>query len=355
VLVLCSNYPSSRNRLHSGLKFDLARRQHNRYILRIATYLHLDINSDTSPAHDPSALERKWGEPTTFRRHFIYTGVLTLAIGAFASGQRPAGEAGAQSPATTEGTRVSRRPPAYPQHPPSSPAVVAQGKRLFEANCSFCHGSDARGGETGPNLVRAEVVLDDQHGELITPIVRNGIPSKGMPKFELRDSDIVAIAAFLHSLPLANRGAPSTLDILVGNATAGQAYFNEHCTTCHSATGDLAGIGTKFDPKILQNLIVSGGAEGFGFRGRDATPPNVPPTTVTVTLSSGEVVTGTLDQLSAFVVGLKEADGTYRSFLRNGAVPKVVVDDPLQWHIDMLSKWDDTDIHNLTSYLVTLK
>ena len=176
-----------------------------------------------------------------------------------------------------------------------------------------------------------------------------------MPKFELSDGDIVAIAAFLHSLPLANRGAPSTLDILVGNATAGQAYFNEHCTTCHSVTGDLAGVGAKFDPKMLQNLIVSGGGEGLGFRRRDATPPNVQPTTVTVTLPSGETVTGKLDQLSAFVVGLTQADGTYRSFLRNGAVPKVVVHDPLQWHIDMLPKWDDTDIHNLTAYLVTLK
>lgn len=226
---------------------------------------------------------------------------------------------------------------------------------MFEANCSFCHGSDARGGETGPNLIRAQVVLDDQRGELITPIVRNGIPGKGMPKFDLDAGDIAAIVAFLHSLPLANRGAPSQLDILVGNAAAGQTYFNGHCTACHSVTGDLAGIGAKYDPKTLQNLIVSGGAHGFGFRRQGSAPPKVSPTTVTVTLASGETVTGTLDHLATFVVGLTEADGTYRSFLRNGAVPKVVVHDPLQWHINMLSKWDDTDIHNLTSYLVTLK
>jgi cytochrome c oxidase cbb3-type subunit III len=291
------------------------------------------------------------------RGHFVVicTGVFALAIGAFAFAQQPATKTGAQTSEATEGHGAFRRPPAYPPHPPSPPAVVAHGKQLFVANCSFCHGSDARGGETGPNLVRAQVVLDDQHGELITPIVRNGIPGKGMPKFELSESDIETIAAFLHSLPLADRGAPSTLDILVGNATAGRAYFNEHCTGCHSVSGDLAGIGAKFDPKMLQNLIVSGGARGFGFRRQGATRPNAPPTTVTVTLPAGETVSGKLDHLSAFVVGLTEADGTYRSFLRNGAVPKVVVHDPLQWHIDMLSKWDDTDIHNLTSYLVTLK
>lgn len=231
--------------------------------------------------------------------------------------------------------------------------MVAQGNQLFEANCSFCHGSDARGGETGPNLVRAQVVLDDQHGELITPIVRNGIPGKGMPKFDLSDSDISDIAAFLHSQSLGNRGAPSQLDILVGNAAAGQAYFKGHCTSCHSVTGDLAGIGAKYDPKMVQNLIVSGGERGF--RRRGSASPNIQPTTVTVTLPSGKAVTGKLDQLSAFIVALTEADGTHRGFARNGAVPRVVVHDPLQWHIEMLPKWDDTDIHNLTAYLVTVK
>jgi cytochrome c oxidase cbb3-type subunit 3 len=245
------------------------------------------------------------------------------------------------------------RPPTYPPHPPSPPAEVARGKQLFVANCSFCHGSDARGGETGPNLVRARVVLDDQKGELIAPIIRNGFPDKGMPKFDLNDGDITAIAAFLHSLKIAPRGAPSKLDILVGNAKAGEAYFNQHCTSCHSVTGDLAGIGGKYDPKTVQNLIVSGG--GRWFRQRGAKPPKVPPTTVTVTLPTGNTVTGKLNRLSAFVVALTEADGTYRSFLRSGDSPKVVVHDPLQWHLDMLPKWDDTDIHNLTSYLVTLK
>ena len=196
-------------------------------------------------------------------------------------------------------------------------------------------------------------MLDDQNGELITPIVRSGVPDKGMPKFDLSGPDIAAIAAFVHSQPLANRGAPSKLDILVGNARDGQAYFDQHCTSCHSVTGDLAAIGAKFDPKTVQNLIVSGGGRGFHQRG--AEPPKVPPTTVTVTLPSGKTVTGKLAHLSAFVVALTEEDGTYRSFLRNGDSPKVVVHNPLQWHLDMLPRWDDTDIHNLTSYLVTLK
>src|SRR5207244_4241332 len=131
------------------------------------------------------------------------------------------------------------------------PEQLARGEQIFRSNCSFCHGSDARGGETGPNLVRDEVVLRDQRGELITPIVQNGVPAQGMPKLTLSAADISDIAAWLHSQPLSDRGAPSTLDILVGSAKEGEAYFNGagHCTQCHSVSGDLAAIGAKSDRK----------------------------------------------------------------------------------------------------------
>jgi mono/diheme cytochrome c family protein len=288
------------------------------------------------------------------RRNLLLSGLFTfiLTIGAIVSAQQPATKTPPPAKAATEHAHAHRSP-AYPERPPAPAAQIAHGKQLFGANCSFCHGSDARGGETGPNLVRAQVVLDDQHGELIAPIVHAGFPDKGMPKFNLSDVDIAAIAAFLHNQPLANRGAPTKLDILVGNAEAGRAYFGQHCTSCHSVTGDLAGIGAKYEPKTIQNLMVSGGGHGIHQRGVEA--PTVPPTTVTVTLPSGETVEGKLTQLTTFVVGLKEADGTHRSFLRNGEVPEVVVHYPLQWHLDMLPKWDDMDIHNLTAYLVTLK
>jgi len=232
------------------------------------------------------------------------------------------------------------------------------GQQVFKSNCSFCHGSDARGGEAGPNLVRDEVVLRDQNGELITPIVQNGIPAQGMPKFGLSAPEITDIAAWLHSQPLSDRGTPSTLDILVGNAKEGEAYFvgAGRCTQCHSATGDLAGIGSRYEPKTIQNLIVSGGG-GRGRRQSAAAAPPVkaPPTSVTVTLPSGRRVQGELDHLSAFVVALRDSDGTYYSFARHDSIPRVLVTNPLQWHIDRLPQWRDADIHDLTAYLVTLK
>jgi mono/diheme cytochrome c family protein len=241
--------------------------------------------------------------------------------------------------------------------PPAPPEQVARGQQIFRGNCGFCHGSDARGGEKGPNLVRDQVVLRDLNGELITPIVQNGIPAQGMPKFALSAADISDIAAWLHSQPLSDRGAPSTLDIVVGNVRDGAAYFNGagHCTQCHLATGDLAGIGRN-EPKTIQNLIVSGGGTGAHRRSaRSAPPVKLSPITVTVTFPSGRRVQGELDHLSAFIVALREPDGTYRSFARHDSIPTVVVTNPLQWHIDMLPRWRDADIHNLTAYLVTLK
>src|SRR6266404_2059680 len=249
-------------------------------------------------------------------------------------------------------------PPDHPERPPATPEQVARGQQIFRSNCSFCHGSDARGGEAGPNLVRDEVVLRDQNGELITPIVQNGIPAQGMPKFGLSAPEITDIAAWLHSQPLSDRGTPSTLDILVGNAKEGEAYFigAGRCTQCHSATGDLAGIGSRYEPTTIQNLIVSGGG-GRGRRQSAAAAPPVkaPPTSVTVTLPSGRRVQGELDHLSAFVVALRDSDGTYYSFARHDSIPRVLVTNPLQWHIDRLPQWRDADIHDLTAYLVTLK
>src|SRR5438105_6748532 len=292
------------------------------------------------------------------RRRVRFLGMVIITCAATMCAPQPPAQAPPRPAQATPPGRGGNRAPDYPARLPAPPEQVAQGQQLFQSNCSFCHGSDARGGETGPNLVRAQLVLADQHGELITPIVQNGIPAQGMPKLSLSAADIEAIAAWLHSQPLSDRGAPSTLDILVGNAKEGEAYFNGagRCTQCHSATGDLAGIGSRYAPKTIQNLIVSGGGGGMRRRSAGAAPPvKVPPTTVTVTLPSGQRVQGELDHLSAFIVALREPDGTYRSFARHDSIPKVVVANRLQWHIDGLPQWRDADIHDLTAYLVTLK
>ncbi|HKQ85616.1 MAG TPA: c-type cytochrome [Candidatus Acidoferrales bacterium] len=288
--------------------------------------------------------------------------VAFLLIGLFAAGafclfaaQAPAPDAATGGAVTGRGRgggAQGRGAPAFPERPPTDPALVAHGEQLFGVNCSFCHGSDARGGEGGPNLLRDQLVMDDRNGELITTVVQNGISDKGMPKFAtLSPSDIVAIAAFVHSLGLGRGGPPVPVNPVVGDAAAGKAFFEGpgKCATCHSSTGDLARVGGKYDPRTLQGkfLMPNGG--------RGAAPANIPPTTVTVTPPNGQKVEGTLVAIDEFSVTLKTADGSERSFTLNGDVPKVEVHDPLQAHKDLLPKYTDVQIHNLTAYLVTLK
>ncbi len=261
------------------------------------------------------------------------------------------------TPVATPMAPPRTRPPAYPTRPPADPASLARGRALYGVNCNFCHGSDARGGEGGPNLLRSELVLNDKSGELIAPVVQNGRVEQGMPKFPLTLAQISDIAAYIHDFKVGgydiSRMVPPS--ILVGDAAAGQAYFQATCASCHSVTGDLKGFGAKFsDPKLLQNTFIMPGGGG-GFRSSAGPALNVPPTTVTVTLPSGEKVEGKLGRIDDFSVALTLADGTQRTFDRDGDTPRVDVHDPLQPHKDLLSHYTDRDIHNLTAYLVTLK
>jgi mono/diheme cytochrome c family protein len=242
--------------------------------------------------------------------------------------------------------------------PAPDQASIDRGEQVLGVRCGFCHGSNARGGSSGPDLLRSPMVLDDENGKELGEFLKVGRPDKGMPKFDLTPAELTDLAAFLHAhvATAINRGAYKILVILTGDAKAGEAYFNGagRCTTCHSATGDLKGIGSKYDAVALQGRMIMPprGRGGPGGRGAGS---SAPPITVTVTPPGGEPVTGVLMRLTDFDVTLRDASGQSRSWLRNGDIPKVVVTDPLKGHVDMLMKWTDGDMHNVTAYLVTLK
>lgn len=233
------------------------------------------------------------------------------------------------------------------------PVVLERGRGLYAVNCASCHGSEARGGETGPNLLRSPVLLDDVDGNLLIPVIRAGRPDKGMPaRPDLGDGQLKDLSTFLSTLrtsgrdPARNRPA----SIVVGDAAAGQAYFGRTCAKCHSATGDLRGIATRVaDPRQLQSLWLSGAAGG-GRGGGGAKPVRI-----AVTLPSGQTVEGDQARLDDFTVSIRLADGSVRTFVRQGDVPKLEIKDPLQAHRDLVPTYADRDIHNVTAYLVTLK
>lgn len=245
---------------------------------------------------------------------------------------------------------VVRRPPAYPERPPADPAVVARGKATYGLRCTFCHGADARGGSGGPNLLRAELVLNDKDGELIGPVIRNG--REGMPKMDLTSEQVVEVAAFIHSFKVGGYDVSrmTPLTIVTGDAKAGAAYFGKTCAGCHSVTGDLKGIGGRIpDAKVLQqSWLVPGSGRGEG-------ASRAKPWTVTVTEAGGKKTSGTLVRVDDFLVTLTDGEGARRTFTRDGDVPRVELKDPLQPHKDLLKSYSDKDIHDVTAYLVTVK
>ena len=247
------------------------------------------------------------------------------------------------------------------QRKAEDPAQVARGKAVYGISCTACHGADLRGGDMGgPNLLRSQLTIVDKEGEMIVPIIQQG--RGNMPAIPMSPDDAKAVAAYVRSVmgTIGVQGMPPGVgkeppSILVGDAAAGKQYFDSKCAKCHSADGDLKGLATRIaDPRMLQNTWVAGGGGRRG--GRGAAPPSERRiVTATVTPKSGAAVEGQLLRIDHFLVTLRLADGTIRSFTRDGDVPKVEVRDPMKPHRDLLMEYTDKNIHDVTAYLVTLK
>lgn len=229
-------------------------------------------------------------------------------------------------------------------------ATVERGQKIFVGNCGFCHGTNAQGGDTGPDLVRSPLALDDERGDKIGPVIEQGRPGKGMPAFHLPPDQIQDIAAFLRSRQQAaiDRNAYTILNVVTGDREKGREYFNGagRCHLCHSPTGDLAGIAKKYDAVTLQSRFLYPRPRS---RDEETTRPKV-----TVTLASGQSISGALEFVDDFNVALRDASGEYHAFSRDARI-KVEIHDPLAAHADLLKKYTDADMHNLLAYLVTLK
>jgi cytochrome c oxidase cbb3-type subunit III len=276
---------------------------------------------------------------------------------------------GAPPPAQGQGQAGGRRG-GYTQYtrPLASQDVIIRGKALYDTNCASCHAPDLRGTADGknPNLLRSGVALRDQKGELIGARL-----AKHTPPIKLIEADTVAVAEFIHSLhaTMGGQGSPPgrnptnvTLNVLVGDSKTGEATFTAICGPCHSVTGNLRGIGSKFsDPRALQNGWVSGstsqlgGARGGGGRGGGG--GNLP---ATVTLADGTKLEGTLVREDDFLVVLILPDGTRKSLARKDGVPKVEVKDPRAGHVNAIVKLAHEDttskmMHDITAYLWSIK
>jgi mono/diheme cytochrome c family protein len=239
---------------------------------------------------------------------------------------------------------------------PADPEAIERGRTLYSSGCAFCHGADARGAQ-GPDLARSLYVTNDEGGRVLGEFLKTGRPANGMPPFPtLTAGDLGDLSAFLKTRVTAARARPpmDPASIIVGNATAGAAYFNGagRCSTCHSPTGDFKGLGAKYNPVVLQGRMINPRVVGGG---RGVTVPPPPAATVKVTLPDGHVVTGRLVSVSDFFVTLVDDTGARRTIERDNDIPKVEISDPLEAHRQQMLVYTDRIMHDLVAYLVTLK
>jgi cytochrome c oxidase cbb3-type subunit 3 len=241
-------------------------------------------------------------------------------------------------------TTASQTPP--PAHQQYAPPVIASGADLFQQNCAFCHGRDAGGGETGPDLTRSKLVSTDIRGENIESVVRNGRVEKGMPGFSFSAPELTSLVAFIHSQQdkamsqSGKRKGVDVSDLQTGNVESGKQYFNGAggCASCHSVTGDLSGIASRYQGLKLEEQMLY---------------PKDAKSIVAVTLPSGKVFKGTLAYRDEFTVALIDPGGTYHSW--SASKVKYKVDAPVNAHVELFDKYTDDDIHNLMAYLQTIR
>ena len=165
--------------------------------------------------------------------------------------------------------------------------------------------------------------MRDREGALIAEPIVKGVPHTTMVAFQLTQQQISEIAEFLHYQQTTRRQRATITreQFLTGNAAAGKRYFARQCASCHSADGDLKGIAGKFaEPKPLQQrwLLPTGAA-----------------TTAAITLPDGSRHEGKLVRQDEFLITISQADGTQRTFARDGAGPAVEIRDPLTRHREL--------------------
>ena len=225
-----------------------------------------------------------------------------------------------------------------------TPADIAEGGRLFRANCVLCHGPE---GDQVPGIDLGHSKFRQTYSEqALIKIIQNGIPGTAMPPHSLQDFQAETIVAYLRAVATTGRTVSGN-----GNPARGKAVFEGKggCTPCHrvgttgSRTGpDLSDIGSQRRAVEIEQSILDPDAEilsqNRSFR---------------VTTKSGETITGRLLNIDTFTVQLLDSKERLLAFAKANLQDWVFIDQsPMPSYRNKLSSQELAD---LIAYLVSLK
>ena len=140
---------------------------------------------------------------------------------------------------------VAAQNPA-PAHPGEyAPADIAYGSRLYDAQCTTCHGANGDG--VGGVDLRSGKFRNAVTDQDLTRVIMTGIPGTGMQAFKFDPSEITGIVAYLRNMNSFDRGSVKTGDAMRGRTVV---EGKGDCTRCHRVDGqgsriapDLSDIG----------------------------------------------------------------------------------------------------------------
>ena len=169
--------------------------------------------------------------------------VAAVAYGAAQTPQPPppgGGRQGAPPPGRGGGGMLAGAGPS--DKPVVDAAAADRGRRTWAAECINCHGTQARGNDNGPNLVRSVIVLHDRYGSQIGPFLAKGHKlQSGASGATLSEAQVQELAHFLRQrVNDGLRGSPlfQPQNVLTGDPKAGEALLQGRRQVHHLSFDD---------------------------------------------------------------------------------------------------------------------
>lgn len=223
---------------------------------------------------------------------------------------------------------------------------IEDGGRLYEANCSRCHGAEGNL-VTGVDFARGKFLRASTDQDLVR-VIRTGIPAAGMPPGNYTDFRAETIVAYIRSMGRST----DVNNTALGDPVRGRSLFEGKggCLNCHRVNGhgsrlgpDLSDIGAlRRAAGQLKRSILEPDAEIL--------PPN---RFVRLITKDGATINGRLLNQDTFSVQLIDSKEQLVSILRSNLREFAFVEkSPMPSYRDKLSS---QEIDDILGYLVSLK